>query len=116
MSHVVTGALAVVADATGVKRYYYQGTVLPEDLPSTELQRLTEIGLVAREVAPAVHVDAAPPKGDPPKGESSKPEPARPADVASKGTWVEYAVSRGTDRRTAEAMTRPQLIDAYPPS
>jgi hypothetical protein len=36
----------------------------------------------------------------------------RPARQASKGAWVDYAVSRGMDRDEAESMTRDQLITA----
>lgn len=37
----------------------------------------------------------------------------RPAQVAAKGLWVDYAVSCGMDRKQAEAMSKPELID-YP--
>lgn len=46
-AHVVTGPLAILTDATGKQRYYYAGTVLPEDLPAEEVKRLVATGLVA---------------------------------------------------------------------
>lgn len=38
----------------------------------------------------------------------------RPARVATHELWVDYAVSRGADREAALAMTREDLITAYP--
>lgn len=38
----------------------------------------------------------------------------RPAQLALKADWVDYVVSRGTDRAEAEGMTKPDLIRLYP--
>lgn len=72
-TYTVTAAVAVVRDEAGKIRYYYQGAVLPRDLPSDELTRLADAGLlgveddlVARtseevEVAPSTTVSSSPP-------------------------------------------------------
>jgi len=42
------------------------------------------------------------------------PEPAaRPIVNSPKAAWVEYAVTQGADRETAEAMKKADLITAY---
>lgn len=40
-------------------------------------------------------------------------EDSAPAKSASKGDWVDYAVSQGADREEAESSTKEQLIEAY---
>lgn len=47
-THMVTGPLAILKDATGKQRYFYAGTVLPEDLPADEVKRLVATGLVSK--------------------------------------------------------------------
>lgn len=48
-TYTVTGPLAVVRDDAGKIRYYYQGAVLPADLPKGELDRLVDTGLVGKQ-------------------------------------------------------------------
>lgn len=43
--------------------------------------------------------------------ESPSTEP--PKEYASKGDWVEYAVSQGADRDEAENSTKAELIELY---
>lgn len=50
------------------------------------------------------------------KGQVSTPvasgaEPPKPSDV--KSDWVDFAVSKGEARQTAEAMTKDELVDKY---
>lgn len=51
------------------------------------------------------------PKGGKSKGGSDAGE-GRPAKSASKGDWVDYAVSQGADREAAEAANKDELVDA----
>lgn len=63
-TYTVTGAAVVLTDDTGKIRYYYQGAILPSDLPADELKRLTEAGMLATEpevfVAQVEGVNTAP--------------------------------------------------------
>lgn len=114
MPHIVTGPLAIVTDSTGQPRYLYQGAALPEGIPDVEVERLTDAGLVSKVDEPvAVLVEEA----DTSKSASTagSGDVQRPSDAATKATWVEYTVARGMDRDKAEAMTKQELIDAYPP-
>lgn len=106
-SYQVTGPLALVTDQTGKVRYIYNGSPVPEDIDDEQLDRLIGRGLVSK-------VDEHErPVSD--QAERAGSEPVeRPAQVASKGLWVDYAVSRGAGRAAAEAMTKQELIDAYP--
>lgn len=82
-THMVTGPLAILKDATGKQRYYYAGTVLPEDLPADEVKRLVATGLVSKvddpltaEIdlgAPVVVDDEAP----------AAPTPAKPSRASA---------------------------------
>ena len=56
-THTVTGAAVVITDDTGKIRYYYQGAVLPSDLPDEEIKRLTDAGMIG---SPDVFVAATP--------------------------------------------------------
>ena len=58
-TYTVTAAVAVVTDDAGKIRYYYQGAVLPSDLPAGELERLTDAGLLSTSEVILVAVDPA---------------------------------------------------------
>lgn len=82
-THMVTGPLAILTDATGKQRYFYAGTVLPEDLPADEVKRLVATGLVSKVGDPltaevdlggaAVAVDEAPAPAKPSRASAAKP-------------------------------------------
>lgn len=84
-TYVVTGAAVVLTDDTGKIRYYYQGAVLPSDLPAEELNRLTKAGMLAAE--PEVFVAQVPGevRTAPSTTVSSSP-PADPVDAPTGKT------------------------------
>lgn len=45
-TYTVLAPAVVVRDDAGTQRYYYQGSVLPADLPKAELQRHVDAGRV----------------------------------------------------------------------
>ncbi len=47
MSNIVTCALALAKDTSGNVRYLYQGAVVPEDITPGEVERLSELHLIA---------------------------------------------------------------------
>lgn len=95
MAHLVSGPLAVVRDDTGKLRYYYQGTVLPEDLPAAEVDRLVDIGLVEEfELVEGTVTDVGLQDIE---GQTTGDLVVlpRPKAVAGKQSWVDYRVSQG---------------------
>lgn len=108
--YVVTGPLAVVKDPAGKVRYFYTGAAIPGDISADQLERLTARGLISKVAAPTPIDEDLRAALD-----AGSTEVQRPAQVAAKPLWVDYAVSRGLDRGTAEAMSKAELIDAFPP-
>jgi len=51
--------------------------------------------------------------GDEGDSKEEEEEASAPAKSASKGDWVDFAVSQGADREEAEESTKEQLIEAY---
>ena len=43
----------------------------------------------------------------------SESEPEAPKDYATKGEWVDYAITQGAERGEAESLTKQELIDLY---
>lgn len=117
-TYVVTGPLALVTDPAGKVRYLYTGARIPRDIPAEQVQHLIGRGLVTEMDKPA------PGPSEVLAGAGASPSAAgevgapglleRPSQVAVKGLWVDYAVSRGADRASVEAMTKQEIIDAYP--
>jgi hypothetical protein len=110
MGHVVTASLAVITDSAGTRRYVYQGAPVPDDVPESEIRRLADLGMIT-ETGDDTEPDAGEAVGD-----EAAAEVERPPQGASKAAWVDYAVARGTDRESAESMTKQELIDAHSPS
>lgn len=80
-SNVVTGPLAIVRDDTGKLRYYYQGAVLPKDLPKHEIDRLVKAGLVGQEKELVAQADS----DEPSTSVSSAPPVPEPASAPASG-------------------------------
>lgn len=56
-SLVVVGALAVVRESDGKVKYLYRGADVPDNLPTDEVERLVELGLIgeaSNDVIPGV--------------------------------------------------------------
>lgn len=122
-TYEVTGPAVFPKDEAGKVRAYYTGAVLPAGISTEELDRLAGRGLITKVATPPAVVtepvdqaDSATEAGA--TGSPATTEPAtveRPPQVAPKPAWVDYAVARGMDRTKAEAMTKPQLVDAFAP-
>lgn len=106
-NYQVTGPLAIVKGKDGKIRYCYTGSPIPGDIDDEQVQRLVVDGLVS-EVGDDGNVV------DPSEQSTEAPSVARPSQVAPKSAWVDYAVSRGMDRRKAESLDKRELIDAFP--
>lgn len=124
MTYLVTGALAVLRDDLGKLRYCYQGAVVPESIPATDLNRFVELGLIKKLDEPRTTPQGGDPElrdtGKEPKEPATTPPAGsvtaqRPLQVAAKSAWVDYAVACGMDRVAAEAMSKADLISALPP-
>lgn len=115
MALTVTAPLVIITDSVGKLRYYYEGTVLPDDLPAKEIERLREAGMVGGEKMLAADVEGAPTG---PAGrqivdavpEAGGVQAQRPAQVAPKAAWVDYAVAKGVPRDEAEAASKDDLV------
>ena len=85
-TYTVTGPAVVVTDEVGKVRYYYQGAVLPSDLPARELERLTDAGLLSTNDVVLVAVDPATVAVGPSTSVSSSPalDPADAPTVKSR--------------------------------
>lgn len=122
--HIVTAPLAVLADATGRKCYYYRDATLPEDLPAAEVARVVGIGLVAEVEHTSETQSSAEPGTTGPEttgtdtatdtasAETSAGKPMRPPQAGLKADWVAYRVATGQlTEEQAEAMSKQELID-----
>lgn len=73
---------------------------LPSDHPLA--QGRSEEGVVEESAAPESETEPEP-----------EAESEAPKDYATKGEWVDYAVTQGADRSEAESLTKQELIDLY---
>jgi hypothetical protein len=119
MSYLVTAPLVIAKDQAGKLHHVYEGGVIPW-LSDDQAEHFVSTGLVKKvggDVGPVVAELGSPtPPPDPenPGAVKTTPEPGvtKPPQVATKDTWVEYAVARGFDRAEAEDMTKAELIEA----
>lgn len=109
-NYQVTGPLAIVKGKDGKIRYCYTGSPIPSDIDDEQVQRLVVDGLVSEVGDDGNVVDPSKQSTEIPSGAPV----ARPSQVAPKSAWVDYAVSRGMDRRKAESLDKRELIDAFP--
>lgn len=108
----VVAPLVLVKDQSGLIGYHYRGQVIPW-LSAADLARLQADGMVVPVAAPLVllkhqEVVARPSV----QAEEVVPVVARPAKNHAKELWVDYAVSKGWDRTTAEDAKKADLIAA----
>lgn len=107
----------LVNEAELKNQYFYQGAVLPKSVAKKDIDRLLKLGAIAvvkTDVVLSTDVLAID-KGNElfdPTVEEDGGEGA-PAQSATKGDWVDYAVSKGADETEAESMTKADLIAAY---
>lgn len=137
----VVGPLAVVTVTGNVKRYIYEGGELPPEVTEKECTRLLDVGLIAEindsgqlqtvgepiqpleraetPVSPFAtgvrHGEAPTAPSEQPAGEDEGQQIERPTLVAPKEAWVDYATKRGMSREVAEAKSKREIIDAFPP-
>jgi hypothetical protein len=88
------------------------GTPLPGEPPNVPVPEVPDTSLDARLERGRESIRG---RG---RGEAEKAAPAQdgpepPAQNAPKPEWVDYAVTRGEDRKTAEAMSKEQLTGKY---
>lgn len=107
-NYQVIGPLALVKDANGKVHYYYQDAVIPQEIDDDQRDRLLDSGLVAE-----VDDDGKIIKRESKRAAEDKPV-ERPTRVAPHSAWVDFAVSKGLDRKTAEGMSKADLIEKYP--
>jgi hypothetical protein len=136
MAHQVVWEKMALQNEDGTDTILRRGQLLPaEGVSDFQLGVLTSVGAVRfmddmpsddeqRAMAAELPEDpdpSTPPAGLPPAyppnqtgdpGASTDPE--RPANSATKPEWVEYAVSRGMDRTSAERLSKDALINRYP--
>jgi hypothetical protein len=108
-NYQVVGPLAIVKGEDGKIRYLYTGASVPRDLDKAQCDRLLADGLIGEVDASGgdVEIDKS--------EESAESKVDRPAQVAPREDWEAYVVSRGTPLAKAKSMSKPQLINAYPP-
>lgn len=101
--------LKVKDDAgSDVIKGFYEGALVSGSVDEDNLKHHLDGGMV--EKVKASDVPAEKPADEPPS-EALKSE--APAEYASKGDWVDYAVSKGAAIQDAEASTKADLIAAY---
>lgn len=103
----VTGPLAIVTGKDGKHKYLYTGAPVPSDIDKAQRDRLVTDGLIGEVKSSGGDVEVA--------EESAESKVDRPAQVAPREDWEAYVVSRGTPLVKAKLMSKPQLINAYPP-
>ncbi len=94
MAYHVTAPLVLAKDQDGKTHHRYQDAVI-DWLSDEQAQHLLAEGMVEK-------VAGRKPKAELP-----------PKQVAAKGEWVDYAVSKGADRDEAEALTKQELQELY---
>lgn len=104
----VTGPLAIVTGKDGKHKYLYTGAPVPGDIDKTQRDRLAADGLIGEVDDSGAVVERE--ESD----ESAAPKVARPTQVAPRDDWEAYAISRGMSVPRAKALTKRELIDAYP--
>jgi hypothetical protein len=118
-TYEVSGPLVVAAHSDNKVHYYYQGAILPPELPQSEVDRLVAVGLV-REVTKATVTEApldlngGVVQGPVIGGAAPSAPVERPADTDSTKVWQAYAVSQGMTEDEAKKLNRGQLIERYP--
>lgn len=100
----VLAPLVCVKNRVGEIGYHYCGSVIPW-LSGEDLARLETIGMVRA-------VDAPAPAADVDLGAEAPVPVPRPAKAHAKDLWVDYAVSKGWDRKVADATNKTDLVAA----
>lgn len=108
----VVAPLVLVKDQSGLIGYHYRGQIIPW-LSATDRTRLEADGMVVPVAAHQVLVeDQEVAALGTVQTEEVAPVVARPAKNHAKELWVDYAVSKGWDRATAEDAKKADLIAA----
>ena len=127
-TYVVTGFGAIVNCENNQSQLVMRNGPVPSNALPEHVEHLLNVGLIAE----AEHFGGLEPvlTGDmqtvlthpvgvdfgEPEADADGPDGPMPATYASKGAWVDYAVTQGADRAEAEAMSKNDLIDAYGPA
>lgn len=110
MAYHVVAPLVVAADRNGKLGYHYQGATIPW-LSKADAERFVANSMVVNEA------DLADEEADDEEVHSgpspSDDGPQRPPNAATKELWVEFAVSKGADRASAEQANKADLIKAF---
>lgn len=118
-TYEVAGPLVVATHSDKKVHYYYQGAILPPELPQSEVERLVSIGLVRKVTAATAAAAPLDPTGGttqgPAIGGTTPTVPVeRPAETDSTKAWQAYAVSQGLTEDEVKKLNRGQLIERFP--
>jgi len=116
--------LSLVRTVDSGMEYVYAGKPVPRSADPADVRRLLDEGFLVEvasvEAAAEVEVEQPDDPGlvnaeQPDTGDGDEAAP-RPPRAAAKEVWVDYAVAQGVDRAAAEALTKQELVDRFPPA